>query len=443
MLRLKSIEINGFRAIERAHVALDPHLTVLVGDNASGKTAILDAIAVALSPVIYGRSPRRQPITANDFRIYGLTDTLSDIRREEYIYIKVEEYHGEGWDCHFHIEETPTDPVITSGTSARTRYFVREIMKDRDFVAPVIASYGADRASPARRPPNLALYSKNRIGSASRTGAYNGALESRAVYEDAVEWFEALDNLELRNNRESKSGYKDRRLDAVRNAVSTLVPQLSNMRMVGLPPRLMVDVELPGRPPESLSAEQLSGGYRVMLALVMDLARRMVDLNPDLPNPLGAEGVVLIDEIDLHLHPRWQQLVVEGLRKTFPNVQFIMTTHSPQVLTTVKPENILNLTWSNGHLVRRDVPSTSGAESGRLMSEVMGVEERPPANVSSFVRLLEAYRELVGEGQWEAPEATRLLDSLRDVSPDDPVLGALDLERRRLAAQKRRVTGEA
>ncbi|WP_448536830.1 AAA family ATPase [Sphingobium yanoikuyae] len=443
MLRLKSIEIRNFRAIEHAKVPLDRYLTVLVGENAAGKTAILDAIAAALSPAIDGGQPRlTKSVEPKDFRVTGLADPMGEVFREQYMSLNVETEDG-GWQCEFLLDDNPRRRTVRIETRGMAGHSYREQLSEDDVIVPIIASYGADRATPPRRTAYSAAHARRLAGSLGRIGGYVGALESRAVYEEAVEWFEAIENLELRSNREATGRYRDRRLDAVRHAVSKLVPELGNLRMVGLPPRMMLDAKLPGRPPESLSVDQLSGGYRAMLALVIDLARRMADLNPDAAEPLSVPGVVLIDEIDLHLHPKWQQLVVNSLRQMFPEVQFILSTHSPQVLTTIEPHNILNLKWQNGHLIEEDIPSTSGAESGRLMSEVMGVEERPPAEVSKFVRLLEEYRSLVAKSQWDSEKAGALIEQLRTESPDDPVIGALELERRRLAAQKRRETGEA
>ena len=114
-----------------------------------------------------------------------------------------------------------------------------------------------------------------------------------------------------------------------------------------------------------------------MLALVADLARRMAQGNPHLEDPLQSEAVVLIDEIDLHLHPSWQQKVLTDFRRTFPNAQFIISTHSPQVLTTVKPEDILELRREgNGitaGLISSAAYATYGAEAGNVLETVMGV----------------------------------------------------------------------
>lgn len=104
-----------------------------------------------------------------------------------------------------------------------------------------------------------------------------------------------------------------------------------------------------------------------------DLARRMALANPSMPNPLEGEGVVLIDEIDLHMHPSWQRKVMGVLKKTFPNIQFIVTTHSPQVLGELNEDyNIFVLYHQDKCIVGRKYDSFIGWDSNVLLEEVMG-----------------------------------------------------------------------
>ena len=112
----------------------------------------------------------------------------------------------------------------------------------------------------------------------------------------------------------------------------------------------------------------LSDGEKCLLALVGDLARRLSLLNTDKDNPLHGEGVVLIDEIDLHLHPKWQRSVVASLERTFPNCQFIITTHSPQVVGELAPKAVLLLRDGKflGHAER-----SLGLSSGEVLEELM------------------------------------------------------------------------
>ena len=107
------------------------------------------------------------------------------------------------------------------------------------------------------------------------------------------------------------------------------------------PLRFSLSVTLQEGRKNTLELDQLSGGQRAILALAADLAWRMAQGNPHLEDPLASEAIVLIDEVELHLHPSWQQRILNDLRRTFPNAQFIVSTHSPQVLTTVEPKNIV------------------------------------------------------------------------------------------------------
>ena len=116
-----------------------------------------------------------------------------------------------------------------------------------------------------------------------------------------------------------------------------MLPEVSNPRIELNPLRFVVSQKSEEGRVEKLSLNQLSGGYRIVLALAADLARRMAQGNPHMDDPLQSKAIVLIDEIELHLHPAWQQRILSDLMRTFPNAQFIVSTHSPQVLTTVEP----------------------------------------------------------------------------------------------------------
>ena len=136
-----------------------------------------------------------------------------------------------------------------------------------------------------------------------------------------------------------KASLRDRQLVAVRSAIERFMPGFKRLR-VRRKPRLHMSVDKDG---ETLNIAQLSQGEKSLMALVGDLARRLAMMNPGLDNPLNGDGVVLIDEVDLHLHPRWQRTVVERLRDTFPRCQFILTTHSPLVISDCKALQVFSL----------------------------------------------------------------------------------------------------
>ena len=141
---------------------------------------------------------------------------------------------------------------------------------------------------------------------------------------------------------------------------------------------------------------------------------------------------MLIDEIELHLHPSWQQRVLADLMRTFPNTQFIVSTHSPQVLTTVKPGQVVELGLEEGKIVAGSAGApTYGAEAGYVLAVVMGVDERPPEGSNSFVKALAKYTNLVSDGQGESEEAMELRRQLEALSPRDHALDRADMEMRR------------
>ena len=169
-----------------------------------------------------------------------------------------------------------------------------------------------------------------------------------------------------------------------------------------------------------------AGRMRRGYALTEDLAWRMAVGNPHLDDPLFSEATVLIDEVELHRHPSWQQRVLTDLRRTFPNTQFIVSTNSPHVLTTVEPEYILKLAREDGRIVAGSVAAwTYGAEAGDVLSAVMMADERP---VNDSTETLARYRRLVSEARGESEEAVALRATVERLSPEDSALVRADLE---------------
>jgi hypothetical protein len=128
---------------------------------------------------------------------------------------------------------------------------------------------------------------------------------------------------------------------------------------------------------QELIIDQLSDGEKCLLAMVGDIARRLAIANPSLDDPLQGEGIVLIDEIELHLHPQWQHKIIPRLTETFPNCQFIVTTHSPQILSHVYPENIYILQSTPDGIIASNPESSYGRDSNQILEDYMGTPERP------------------------------------------------------------------
>ena len=185
-----------------------------------------------------------------------------------------------------------------------------------------------------------------------------------------------------------------------------MLPDFSNPRTASTA-GLMFDWRREGET-KQLRIEQFSEGYRTTLAMVMDIAARMAEANPHKENPLDTEGVILIDEVDLHLHPGWQQRILPDLTRTFPHVQFIVTTHSPQVVSTVNPECLRVIDWVNDEPRLHPIQFSLGAEAQQMLESVLGVE--PRAVDLEIVKKLKKYQELVANHEWDTDEAKSLRD---------------------------------
>ena len=416
-MKLESVEIENYRAIDRLDLHFDPRLTVLHGDNAHGKTSILSAIAVGL-----GGIPRLLP------GVSGIGFRKTDRRRDASpMWVTLTTTDGIAWQRQMMAGRLERRVIAERSLKEAVDAIITADQEECEPLdLPIVTFYDTDRAVfdvPQRRrgfPPDFPRYR-----------ALEGALSIRTNFREFFQWFYAMENEELRANRqqlEYGDGLKE--LNAVRGAITSMVPGASEPRIEVRPLRFVVTVESGHGRSEKLSLDQLSGGYRIVLALAADLARRMAQGNPHLQNPLESEAVVLIDEVELHLHPSWQQRILGDLQRTFPNAQFIVSTHSPQVLTTVKPELIVKLCRDGENIVPEQASwTTYGAEAGDVLATVMDVPERPGDN--EFVKILEEYMRLVGEGTGESDRAISLRNELEKLSPRDPDLDRADIEIRR------------
>ena len=414
-MKLASVNIRNFRAIEEMTLPLHPQLTVLHGENAQGKTSVLRAIAVGL-----GAIPTRLPV------IGGIDFAKNDPRRgSESTYVTLHVQGGGSWSRRRGrgslYEALKRNLPGIGWLNEWVDSIVQAERADEPVELPVVAFYDTDRTVldvPQRRrgfPKDF-----------HRFQALSGALSARANFREFFQWFYAKQTEESFEKDERQDfGVRLRDLSAVRRAISSALGDVSYPRIRIRPLRFEVTLRGEGGK-ERLELDHLSGGYRATLALVADLARRMALGNPHFDDPLTSEAVVLIDEVDLHLHPAWQQRILDDLTRTFPNAQFVVTTHSPQVLTTVRPEQVVTLEREDGRIVARGTDwGTYGAKAGDVLRVVMGVAQRPD---NEFSRKLAEYRRLVSQGDGEAEEARKLRARLDEITPDDPALASADLE---------------
>lgn len=410
-MKLKSVEIENYRAIEKLKLPLDPSLTVLHGDNGYGKTSVLSAITVGL-----GKNPEML------FDISELDFHEEDLREgAEHSRVSLAAMDGTSWEH----QSGREDDQMKEQRQIALSLFLESQITGKEVDLPIAAFYSTDRIV-----SGLSKVPDNPKVRYPRLAAMKGAFDARTDFGDLFTWFYYKEAEELKEQRDRRDfDYQLKDLSAVRQAISSMLPEVSDPRTELHPPRFVVSQKSEQGQVEKLSLDQLSGGYRIVLALAADLARRMITGNPHRDDPLKSEAVVLIDEVELHLHPAWQQRILDDIQRTFPNAQFIVSTHSPQVLTTVEPQRIVEL-YRDGDRIIAGTPAiaTYGAEAGDVLSVVMGVNERPK---NKFTEDLARYMDLVGDDKGESKEALMLRRKLERLSPNDPALDSADIEIRR------------
>lgn len=383
---LRSVRLRHFRGIE--HLTFEPArpTTLFVGLNGAGKTAVLEAVAALLS------WPAKRLFQAGG---NGRQLVDSDI---------AEGSSGGSVGIEMVLEGLPTSWSVTksrAGSSeASLESLNRSMLQIRDALAdgseapsPVFVYYPVNRAFldiPKR------IRKRHVFDQAT---AYDDALiVGRRDFRLFFEWFREREDLENQQRAREGTEWRDHQLDSVRRAIYSLLPGFSDLRIQREPLRMLVRKQ-----GLDLQVGQLSDGEKCLMALAGDLARRLAIANPGAAEPLQGAGIVLVDEIDLHLHPKWQRAVIPTLEKTFPNCSWLVTTHSPQVIAHVR-RDALKIMWDGKAIESK--PYTEGRDANSILSEIMDLSVHPEA----VDQALRAIGELVDAGDFEG--ARSKLDEL-------------------------------
>lgn len=379
-MNIRRLHLVNMRAFEQAEFDFTPGMNLLVGVNGVGKTTVLDALRICLSKILPAvTASRGRPISFEATDIRGSTSALTARILFEL----------KNRDLEFLVHKQRERSVSHKAGVVRQQTLDTP---DKETCTPALSLIG-DALKRANNQ-NLGIYfstrrslvsdampSKDRSGGA-RVAAHAESLASRELrLAEFAFWMRAQEDLAAEDPRTKKH------LAALRRAAKGFLPGCRNLRAETSPvPRLLVDKEaLP------LDVRQLSDGERGLFALVLDLARRLSQANPDLSDPLKqGRAVVLIDELDLHLHPKWQRTIVERLTRVFPRCQFIATTHSPQVVAAVEPDQVLLLTAVG--VFRPD--RTLGMDSNWILRHLMEADDRPP----SATEAIQSVEKLIGNG---------------------------------------------
>ncbi len=216
---------------------------------------------------------------------------------------------------------------------------------------------------------------------------------------------------ELQKRTKAEIG-TEKEYTTVKQALQAFLPNYTNLRISRIPrPSMLVD-----KNGKEIRVDQLSDGEKNLIALVGDIARRMSMANSHLANPLHGQGVIMIDEVELHLHASWQRLIIPRLSEVFPNCQFILTTHSPQVLSHVHAEGIFVLDQQADEIVARNPQDSYGLNSDRILEDILGVDSRP---IEVKMKLSELFRTIQ---HGTIAEARKRLAELEETIANDPEL---------------------
>ena len=380
------------------------HLTVLVAPNGQGKTAILEAISIALGTFVGAFDlGKAKHIERTDARYVSRTVLQAEQRYP--VLISTDFQLSDGRLISIRRELSGPKNKSTIKEAATLTQYGRELQKqirqEAPATLPVVAYYSTGRLWKAH---NL---STRKLLTASRSLGYEDCLSSASSFAQVQAWIAKATLAQLQMPQNNLGQALQMIQEAVNQALCSEGWQNFHYNLG------YEELVMQKEKQEILPVSLLSDGTKAMISLIADLAFRCVCLNglSGLDSPLNSPGIVMIDEIDLHLHPRWQQRVLHSLRQAFPNIQFIVTTHSPQVLSTVDRSAIRLLSQtSDDNVLTMHVktPSlqTQGVSSSDLLAQVMGVDPVPDEEAA---RWLTEYKALIQQNQQEA----ELTQSLR------------------------------
>lgn len=397
------LKIANLRAMEAADFRFQAGFNLIVGVNGVGKTSVLDALAVCLSAVVKQTNKLRtrvEAFTSDDIRVG--TEALT-----------VECSFRCGETDHTYLVHKPRETSTPQEKGAGLpREQVHDTPERNEFIgrAPVTVSgkeldgrplavlFSTNRAVPSERMPGKGVAAGGVAAAFADTFAHR---ELRLG--EYADWMRVQESLRKEHPAAARV------LAVIDSTVPRFLPGYKNLRLdQSKLRRLWID-----RGKAALPVRQLSDGERGILALVLDLTRRLTQANPHLDDPAAeSEAVVLIDEIELHLHPKWQRHIVHNLSKAFPRCQFIATTHSPQIIGEVEHERIQiiadGLVYSPSH--------SYGVDSSRVLEEIMDSDPRTKA----VKELLAQISQAIGQQRYDYARGllAQLIEQLGETDPE-------------------------
>ena len=411
-MKIKSIKLINYRCVVSLNIDFHRQLNVFIGVNGAGKSTILDSLAIMLSWLVNrlkntnasGRQISETEINNGQWTaIIEITGVTEDSQEITWKIVKTRTgYIHAGERSNF------------SQLNEYTQQIQRQITEHQGEInLPLFVYYSVNRAV---LDIPLKIKTKHQFDSLS---AYENALTSGSDFRTFFEWFREREDLENENRKYQYDLIKpegfcfpDPQLEAVRETIERFLPDFTNLSVRRNPLRMEVT-----KKNKIVTVNQLSDGEICLIAMLGDLARRMAIANPQNPDPLTGNGVIIIDEIDLHLHPQWQRFVVPKLLEVFPNCQFFISTHSPNIITHVQPESLHFMEQTEMGIKFHLVRSSYGKNVDRILEDLMGLETTRPKEIAEALK--DIY-EQISQNQLEA--AKNKINYLRAKIQDDPEL---------------------
>ncbi|PJN89604.1 AAA family ATPase [Bacillus sp. mrc49] len=425
-MKILELLMENFHGFEKRHINFSDQFTVLVGDNGSGKTAVLDGLAVTLGSFLSGlngvqsRHIRRDEI----YRKIYIHGGLSDVQMQFPVRVTSKGRIGGNileWSRAVNGKQGSTTSKNAKSIIDYASKLQKEVSKGEPVILPVISYYGTGR---------LWVQKKERIEvkrKVDRLEGYSYCLDPASNEKHFFRWMEKMTYIELQRKEAPPV------LKAVRQAITVCMQQWQTLEFD-------VDSEelrAIGHDNTAIPFRLLSDGIRNTIGLVADLAHKMAQLNPALGELVVEQtpGVVLIDELDLHLHPSWQRRIVNDLKRTFPMVQFITTTHSPFIIQSLEEGELRRLHEVDDDEVvsREEFVNKSIEDISENVMELKDVQRSEKLN--EMYRVAQKYYKLLQEGKdissIELEKVKLKLDQLESMYSEDVAYYAfLQMERK-------------
>ena len=434
-MKLEQLTLQNYRCFENLTIQLHPELTVLIAPNGAGKTTVLDAARVAVWPFVKGfdlgsQTGKAATIQPSDVRLCQQSDGNMEPQLPSSITATgryLPQMEAQTWtQTRERIKagtNTLTDKTTKQITAAATDLEQQARQGQGDITLPLVSYLGTSRLWFEGRFTSEAKDTVLDRAQYSRTSGYLNCLSYASSFKAFTAWYgwvyrsyleSQIHALQRKEPLDATGQRFEHMVQVVQQAVDALVKIATGWHRLEYSQRHHQQLVMDHPQHGVMPVDMLSDGLRNAIAMVADLAFRAYKLNPQLGKEaaLQTPGIALIDEVDMFLHPSWQQTILGSLRAAFPKLQFIVTTHSPQVLTTVPRDNIRILDQDeNGRIgVRTPDFSPLAHESGDALAKIMGTHREPPLALQDDIR---RYEQLVRAGQ-EQTEAAQTLRATLD-----------------------------